>query len=362
MQRQVVAKLNVCIGCCLLIGRYIADTNRPTVKISVSKDSPWEPQTFAKAPLELLLCDDLTPNSKLLWIILANQTNFGPINKSVLDRRIGIHRATRLRCTGELRDLGLISGTADHIIMHDPVPILRRLRKLDAESRRIVEEEMLGPYEEQTKKQKQPKPQKEVRNYFEEATQAWNKYRPANYSKINRISAELLKSIDLHISALGIQPHDYENFFCTLKAGVDHSPFWSKENTSKTLQSITGVGQPQTKKYQNVYNLYNEGMNHEKAHAVNEEDRFDEIVIKSSLRKIIDEYDSLHYMYFNMSRNDPNSLESLTDRILDTEKQIREAGLDPAKFRMKYQLSSWPSDVPEPEQSRQRFWVYDDEL
>ena len=329
------------------------------MKISVSKDSPWEPSVYAKAPLELLLCDDLTPNSKLLWIVLANQANFGPTNKSILDKRIGIHRATRIRCMGDLKDLGLISGTAEHIIMHDPVPILRHLRKLDNESRRIVEEEMLGPYEEPKPKKREPK---EVINYFDIAASAWNNYRPVNYSKINRLSAQLLKAVDLHMAALGLKQHDYSNFFAVLKAGVDHSPFWSKQNTSKTLQSITGLGQPQTKKYQNVHDLYNEGLNYEKSTAVEEVDRNDEVIIPSSLRKVIDEYDNLHYMYFNMSRNDPGSLDTLTSRIIEIETQIKDAGLDPVRFRMKYQLSSWPTDVPEPAISRQRFWIYDDEV
>lgn len=335
------------------------DTNGRAVKISVSKDSPWEPPIYAKAPLELLLCDDLTPNSKLLWIVLANQANFGPTNKSILDKRIGIHRATRIRCMSDLRDLGLISGTADHIILHDPVPILRHLRKLDDESRRIIEEEMLGPYEVPKPKEKKPK---EVVNYFDIATSAWNDYRPANYSKINRLSAQLLKAVDMHIDALGLERHDYSNFFAVLKAGVDHSPFWSKQNNNKTLQSITGLGQPQTKKYQNVHDLYNEGLNYGKANIVEEADRHDEIIVPSALRKIIDEYDNLHYMYYNMTRNDPSNLDTLTSRIIETEEQIRAAGFDPARFRMKYQLDSWPTDVPEPEVSRQRFWVYDDEM
>lgn len=329
------------------------------VKIAVSKDTGWELKTYAQAPFELLLCDDLTPNSKLLWIFLANQSRFGPIDKCVLDRRIGIHRNTRIRCMAELKELGLISGTAEHVIVHDPIPILRHLRKVDDESRRIVNEEILEPYEEPKKKQRKPK---EVHNYFDEATDAWNKYRPANYAKLNRLSSQLLKAIDLHMQALGLESHDYENFFAVLKTGVEVSSFWSKQNTSKTLQSITGVGQPQTKKYQNVHQLYNDGLNHGKAAAVQECDRMDQIVISRTLRKLIDEYDNLHYMYYNMTRNDPQNINALDPQIIAVEEQLREAGLDPAKFRMKYQLDTWPTDVPEPEESRERFWVYDDEV
>ncbi len=331
----------------------------PLVKISVSKDTPWEPVVYAKAPLELLLCDDLTPNSKLLWIVLANQVQFGPICRTVLDRRIGIHRATRIRCMADLKELGLVSGTPEHIILHDPVPILRRLREVDAESRAIVEQQMLQPYEEVKKKVAPPKAQA---NYFDEATNAWNEYRPVNYAKINRLSAQLLKAVDLHIKALGHKSHDYKGFFSVLKAGVDHSIFWSKENTSKTLQSIVGIGQPQTKKYQNVYSLYNEGLNYEKPQAVKEEDRSDEVIIKAAMRRTIDEYENLHYMYFNTSRTDPGKEHVFNDRIIETEQRIRDAGLDPARFRMKYQLTSWPTDVPEPADSRKVTWIYDDEL
>ena len=329
------------------------------VKISVSKDTQWEPVVYAKAPLELLLCDDLTPNSKLLWIVLANQIQFGPICKTVLDRRIGIHRATRIRCMAELKELGLASGTPEHIILHDPVPILRHLRKMDAESRAIVEQQMLQPYEEAPKRTVTPKQQV---NYFETAADAWNKYRPINYARVNRLSAQLLKAVDLHMKALEHKAHDYEGFFSVMKAGIDHSVFWSKENSSKTLQSIIGIGQPQTKKYQNVYSLYNEGLNYEKPQAVKEEDRGDEIIIKASMRKTIDEYENLHYMYFNTSRTDPGKEQVFNDRIIETEQRIRDAGLDPARFRMKYHLSTWPTDVPEPQDSRKITWIYDDEL
>lgn len=329
------------------------------MKIAVSKDTDWEPQVYAKAPYELLLCDDLTANSKLLWIVLANQSKFGPIDKSVLDRRIGIHRNTRVRCMAELKELGLISGTNEHIIVHDPVPILRKLRKIDEESRRIVEESILGPYEEPVKKERKPK---EAVNYFETATAAWNKYRPTNYAKVNRLSAQLLKAVDLQMHSIGHKAHDYDGFFSVLKAGIDHSPFWSKQNTSKTLQSVVGIGQPQTKKYQNVFSLYNEGLNYATGKAVDESDRCDEVILSSNLRKVIDEYDSLHYMYFNMSRTDPDNLHTLNDRIIDIETQLKQANLDPAKFRMKYQIGTWPSDVPEPETSRERFWIYDDEV
>lgn len=330
-------------------------------KISVLKDVDWTIDRYAKAPLELLLCDDLQPNSKLLWIVLANQTAFGPIDKGILDKRIGIHRATRIRCMAELREFGFIEGTSEQIIVKNPMPILRRLRIADQQSRDMVDQLLSQEFYESNYKPKQGVV-KQKRDYSEEAKEAWNDYRPKNYSKINKMSEHLMKSIDLHIKSLKLDPHDYIHFFSVLKAGVEHSPFWSTENTSKTLQSIIGIGQPMPKKYQNVHNLYNEGLNYETTKAIPEEERFDDIVVPSKFRKLIDTYDELHYLYYNMSRNDPGNLGSLTPRILETEDSLREAGLNPASFRMKYQLSSWPSDVPEPESSRERFWRYDDEV
>ena len=45
----------------------------------------------------------------------------------------------------------------------------------------------------------------------------------------------------------------------------------------------------------------------------------------------------------------------------DLEQRMRDAKLDPAKFRMKYNLPSWPTDVPEPNEQRETFWKYSDE-
>lgn len=331
-------------------------------KVSVSKSHDWRIARFAKVPFELLCCDDLQPNAKLLWIALASQADYAPIDKGVLDKRIGIHRATRIRCIAELRELGFLAGTNEHLILRDPIPILRKLRVADIKYRDALYKEMLDPTLLDEPVASKPVDKKPKVDYLEEARLAWNKYRPKNYAKINKMSDQLIKSIDLHMKSLGIPSHEYEHFFSILKAGVEHSNFWAKENTSKTLQSIIGIGSPIQKKYQNVYALYNEGLNHESVEAVNEEDRSDEVILPARLRKLIDGYDELHYLYFNMLRNDPGNIDTLSDRIIEAEKEFIKEKLDPAKFRMKYQLSSWPSDIPEPEESRERFWRYDDEL
>lgn len=329
------------------------------MKITISKDEEWQIASFAKAPLALLLCDDLLPTTKLLWIVLANQANFRPIDRTVLDRRIGIHRSTRLRAMAELREAGLISGTDSHVVVHDPIPVLASLEKEDIRSREIAKVELgIDPTPEPEVGKNQSKASVD---YLEAARVSWNSYRPANYSKVRRMSSHILKAIDSHIRALGINAHDYDNFFSILKAGIEKSDFWAKANNNKSLQSIVGTGQPTSQKYANVYSLYNDGLEYGAAVPIDEEKRSDELVLSSKLRNLIDTYDELHYSYSKIWRSSGN-LDSLTDRIIETEEKFREARLDPAKFRMKYQFDSWPTDVPAPEVSRERFWRYDDEL
>lgn len=339
-------------------------TNQATfMRITVQRVSKWESDIFAKAPLELLLCDKLSPSSKLLWIVLANASRFGSIDKSVLDKMIGVHRSTRIRCMKELKWYGLITGGEVLISIPDPIPILKKMIT-DSCNEGIEIKGMLDSISTETVIDKTPpkeKDKKEEPSNFELATLAWNSFRPKDYSKINRLSSQLLQSIDHHIKALNLKAHSYEEFFSVLKAGIEHSDFWSKENSSKTLQSITGIGSPQSKKYQNVYNLYNEGLNYNAATAIKEQDRSDELVISSKYRQLIDQYDELHFSYYNLNKSSPKDLHLLNDQILEIESKLRAAGLDPARFRMKYQLDSWPSDVPEPAESRVRFWRYNDE-
>lgn len=276
---------------------------------------------------------------------------------------IGIHRSTRIRCIKELKEYGLIEGTENDIILVDPIPVLKKMIDTSYKARLEVKNLLDRAANEldQAVDEKPVKKKADDNDYFQQATDAWNSFRPANYSKINRLSSQLLKSIDAHISALKLKPHAYEDFFSVLKNGVEHSSFWSKENSSKTLQSIVGIGSPQSKKYQNVYTLYNDGLNYGKAEAVLEQDRKDEVVLKAKHRRLIDDYDELHMMYSNLLRDDPENADILSPRILKIEQAFRDEGLDPARFRLKFRMPSWPSDVPEPSEPREQFWRYDDE-
>jgi hypothetical protein len=335
--------------------------------VIVSKASQWDCQSsFVKVPVRLLLCDALTSNAKLLWMTLANQAGFRPISKSVLDCRLGIHRSTRSRLMEELRDLGFVSGTDRHLIVNDPIPILEKLEKEDDESRVLAKEQMLSEPDETANEKPKPKKKEEKHDYVMQATESWNKHRPTNYQKINRLSSQLLKAIDLHLTALGMKIGDYDQFFSVLKTGIERSKFWSNENSSKTLQSIVGIGSPTSKKFQNVFSLYNDGLEPEdnedfKRRADNKPKR----VIEASLRKLIDQYDEAQYYYVEAAA--PSSaykhqLDSRTLFLIQTEEAMRNAGLEPADFRMMNNYVEWPTDTPAPSKARERFWTYTDEV
>lgn len=327
----------------------------------MSKQSNWEPNRYIKVPVQLVMCDELHANTKLLFILLMNQVGFRPVHINAIDRCLNIHRSTRIRCLAELRDYGLIKGSDSHIILMDPVPILDRLRqdriKLDTQ----IDEAMgFNEYYEKMEERAQAKADAiVVRDFLQEATDAWNRYRPKDYQKIRRMSAQIIKSVDIHMRDLSVSAHSYEEFFSILKAGVDKSDFWSNQNSSKTLQSITGVGMPTDKKKSNVYALFNDGVQ-QPAQPTEEEERSDTIVFPAKYRKLIDEYESAQTLYNEAYRN-----RALTDDhrqyVVRTEQDLKDAKLDPSRFRFKFGIRDWPTETPEPAESRVVNWSFDDE-
>jgi len=324
----------------------------------VSKESDWNVNSFVKVPFQLIICDELHSNSKLLLMLLINQIGFKPVSNSVMDRCLNIHRSTRTRCLVELRELGFIKGNDTQIVVCDPMPILLNLKK----KRKWLEsqiEEIAGTNEvvKQATLQAEEKPK--PRDYLQEATDAWNRYRPKDYRKIRRISSQLVKAIDLHMKDLSVKSHDYEEFFSVLKTGVERSDFWSKTNSNKTLQSITGIGAPTDKKKANVYALFNDGIEAPSS-SVEEDERSDTTVYPAAYRNIIDEYDAAQTLYSQAYRE-----RSVTDDhrlyVIRTEKAIVDIGLNPAKFRFKFGIKDWPTETPEPASSRIVNWSYDDE-
>lgn len=348
----------------------------------VSKSKDWDLDRYVKVPFHLVCCEYLTPNAKLVLIALMNQVGFRPVHHSTLDRLLGIHRSTRVRCIGELKELGFIGGSDTHIVLNDPVPILNKLhesaRKSEEEAREVLS---FSEYSDQiggatdssprrntrksnssSKAQSEQQPEAkaaERRDYIQEATEAWNLYRPADYQPARRLSAQLLKAVDAHMRDLGIKPHHYEEFFSILKTGVERSDFWAKQNNNKTLQSITGIGVASDKKRSNVYNLFNLGVD-SPAKPAQEDERQDTAVYPAAYRKVIDEYEAAQHAYQQASQN-RNITSGVESYVIRTEQAVKDLGLDPVKFRFKYGLSTWPTDTPEPAESRVVTWTFDDE-
>ena len=332
--------------------------------VTVSKSKDWNLTSFLKVPFHLVICDDLTPNSRLLLMFLMNQAGYKSVSMGTIDNLLKIHRSTRLRCLAELKELGFIAGTDAHLLVNDPMPILARLKEkkkrcLDQISVILSQDEYLEMVS--LKQQERDARQAETvkRDYLQEATDAWNRYRPKDYQRIRRISAQIIKALDTHMRDLNVPPHSYEEFFSILKAGIEKSDFWSTQNSSKTLQSITGVGTPTDKKRSNVYSLFNDGASCP-ASPTTEDERVDTVVYPASFRKVIDDYDTAQHCYNEAYR--AGQVDSdIESYVIRAEGALRDIGLDPAKFRMKYGIKTWPTAVPEPEESRVIDWSYDDE-
>jgi hypothetical protein len=326
----------------------------------VSKSSDWEVDSYVKVPFSLVCCEHLTSSSKLILIALYNQVGFRPVNYSTLDRLLGIHRSTRIRCLTELRELQFLNGDDNHLVLKDPIPILKKLIK-SGQKDQIQAQEVLSyeDYVKQTLSLEEDTPKVIKRDYLQEATDAWNRYRPKDYKKISRISAQIIKAVDVHMRDLRVPPHHYEEFFSILKAGIEKSDFWSNQNSAKTLQSITGIGATTDKKKGNVYALFNDGVQ-QPATATEEGERSDTTVFPAKYRKLIDEYESAQTMY-NEAYRSRTLTEDHRDYIIRTERDLLDAGLDPARFRFKFGIRDWPTTVPEPTESRVVNWSFDDE-
>lgn len=259
----------------------------------------------------------------------------------------------------ELKELGFIKGDDNHIVLMDPGPVLAELKKKRAKAETEYQEIMsYTEYQEQTEIASE-NVKNEKRDYLQEATDSWNRYRPKDYQKIRRISAQLVKAVDLHMRELRVPAHHYDEFFAILKTGIERSDFWSKQNSNKTLQAITGLGNPTDKKKSHVYALFNDGVE-TPAKPVEEVERKDTIVYPAKFRKLIDEYEAAQHSY-QQATQDRSLSEAHADYVIRTEQTLRDAGLDPALFRFKYGLKTWPTDTPEPAKSRVVNWTYDDE-
>jgi hypothetical protein len=331
------------------------------VPFTVSKATQWEISGhYIKVPVSLVRCKLLTPNAKLLLMMLINQVGWEKTYHATLDLSLDIHRSTRIRCIAELRELGFVSGEDSHYILNDPLPILAKLARqqirLNTEANRILNMDAVNKRLDQQEKRAEAAVK---RDFLQEATDAWNLYRPKNYQKIRRISASVSKALDIHMKELSVDAHNYEEFFSIIKSGVEKSDFWLNQNTNKTLESITGVGNPTDKKRSNVYSLFNAGIS-DPARPTEEKERVDTIVYPASLRSVISDYESAQHAY-NEAYRQGNVDSMVEEYVMRTEQAIKDAGLDPTKFRFKYGMKTWPTGTPEPKESRVIDWVFDDE-
>jgi hypothetical protein len=329
-----------------------------TTSFTVSKEREWKPYQFVMVPTTLLTCDQLSSNSKLLFMFLISQVNFKAIGFGTLDNALSIHRTTRARCMAELRAAGLVKGDERHLVLCDPIPILRRLRDQKRSADRELDE-IIERASDVSAEPGETKTTPEQRDYLKDATDAWNRYRPKDYQKIRRISSQLVKAVDTHMRELGVKAHDYDEFFSILKSGIEKDPWWSKANSTKTLQSITGIGSPTDKKKGNVYKLFNDGIDAPSS-GLSEEERADTVVYPASYRKLIDEYDAAQTAY-SQAYFDRQPLEDVAEYVIRTEADLVSVGLDPGKFRYRYGIANWPTSTPEPKTSRVVNWTYDDE-
>lgn len=335
-------------------------TTHPVSLISVSKERSWDcSQNFVKVPVELVASCDLSSGAKVLWTILVNQAGFRPISKAQLDTVLGVHRATRLRLLKELREIGLVKGTESHLLLVDPLPVLRELRKQREVAQRTLAETILR--DSSTPQPEKIKEPKEKPDYFRAATEAWNAYRPKDYAKVIKLSAGLLQAIDAHLKALKIQAHDYNAFFSVLKAGVDRSDFWANQNSSKTLQSIVGFGSPTAKKFHNVFSLYNDGLEAPVAKPLTEKERRDKVVYPKSYQRLIDDYDEAQHYYYECYFKPDCATDIASQFLIEKEQALAEVGLDPALFRVmdhRADYVEWPTETPTPTKPREIFWTY----
>lgn len=333
------------------------------MELKILKIGVWKTHRFAKIPLELMLCDELQPTSKLLWIVLANQADFKSIEKAVLDRCIGIHRSTRIRCLAELRHFGLVEGEEPNIFLPDPIPILTGIK----ENRTRIDEQArqsfgLKEAEKTVTEPQQPRPKK----VNEKIAESWNRNRPNSYATVAKISDPIAKAVQFHMNELGLKPDSYDEFFCALSTGIIRSKFWSNQNTHKTLSSIIGIGTPEEKKRQNVFNLYNDGVERiqegYKPNSSSNVQSKDKVVYPSSYRCFIEDYEAAQLAYSRAIETDSKTyIDGSSDRIVECEQKIAELGLNPADFRYALNILEWPTDTPHPKGSRVQFWSYDDE-
>jgi hypothetical protein len=316
---------------------------------TVKRATDWPPDDDRVLLRRFLCCTNIRPIPKLIWCLLVSLGDSRLESVTDIDVALQIHRHTRTNAIAELCELGFLRGMTAGVVVQNPLTANPRLQYHS-----VVFED--GP-------EAGDGTEIPVTSRAEQLAAAWNAHRPANYKRIAQPHAGLIKAVNAHMRDLGLTPYDYEAFFSVLAAGVRRSRFWSQENTSKTLASITGLNRPTEKKAANVLRLYSDGLEAPREERVAPE-RADTLVLPAALRPLISEYHAAQHafaMAYDMRRADP----AHATRVLRAESAIRDAGFDPQLFRLllpQVPDAVWPTPIKSPAPGQTREYTFDDEL
>lgn len=316
---------------------------------TVKRATDWPADDDRVLLRRFLCCTNIRPIPKLIWCLLMSLGDSKLASVTDIDVALQIHRHTRTNAIAELCELGFLRGMTAGVVVQNPLTANPRLQY---HSFIFEDGAEAGDGTEVP-----------VASRADQLAAAWNAHRPADYARIERPHAGLIKAVNAHMKDLGVKRYDYDAFFSVIAAGVRRSHFWSKENRNKTLVAITGLNRPTEKKSANVMRLYTEGLGVSPEER-QEPSRVDTLVLPASLRPLVSEYHAAQYAFavaYDNRRADP----AHAARVLRAESAIRDAGFDPQLFRLllpQVPDAMWPTPVKSPAPGGSREYAFDDEL
>jgi hypothetical protein len=301
---------------------------------SVCRAVDWHHEPDHVISRLVAFCPDLRPVPKLLLISMIALGSEEFPNSAEFDRLVGVHRNSRLTGMRELRDLGLIRAISAARVELQPLTRGAKFLRFGFEGSQGTSAPLLTS----------------GRNPKQELADTWNELRPVGYARIRVVSDSLAKSVNAHISDLGLKAYDYETFFRAIAAGVESSDFWSNENSNKTLMAITGVNRPSDRKRANVFALFERGSSSpERVSQVAEQPK--STVYPASMREVIDEYVSAQFAFaqaFDLGGVRPGH----SARVRAAQQAILDKGFDPQALRRRFPQvpdKCWPGGTRNPE-------------
>lgn len=316
---------------------------------TVKRATDWPAEDDQALLRRFLCCTNIRPIPKLVWSMLFALGDSRLESITDIDIALSIHRHTRANALTELMELGFLRGMVAGVIVRDP---------LSANPRLQYHSPIFADGAEEGDGTEVP-----AKTRAQQFAAAWNANRPADYAKLRQPHAGLIKAVNSHMKDLGLTPYDYEAFFSVLAAGVRRNQFWSKENRSKTLASITGLNRPTEKKSANVLRLYSEGLEapEDERH---EPEQSDTLVLPTLLRPLISEYHAAQHAYavaYDMGRVQAGH----AGRLHQAEAAIVGAGYTPQSFRLllpQVPDDEWPTSTANPGPEGAREYVFEDDL